>query len=624
LSTATATDETAVGTSREKPLGGRFVGATANYLDERTSLSGLVKELGRKIFPDHWSFMLGEIALWSFVVVLLSGTFLTFFFQASMVPTHYTGAYIPMRGVEMSAALDSTLRISFDIRGGLLVRQIHHWAALVFIAGIGVHMLRVFFTGAFRKPRELNWMIGFVLFVLAMGEGFTGYSLPDDLLSGNGLRIIDGMIKGIPLIGTWTSFLLFGGEFPGMQIVGRLYTLHILLLPAILVALLAAHLILMIINKHTQFAGPGRSNDNVVGYPMLPVYASKMGGFFFIVFGVIVLIASLFTINPVWNYGPYDPSPVSAGTQPDWYIGFADGALRLVPPHLETVFWDHTWSWNIILPITVLVLFIALVAFYPFIEAWITGDKREHHIAQRPRNAPTRTAIGAAGVTFYAVLWAAASSDIIATHFWVTMEGVIHTLQALLFVGPVIAYFVTKRIAIALQKKDREIALHGYESGRIVRLPGGEYIEVHQPVDEYERWKLVDFETYEPLVVRPNSRGQIPWHQNFRASLSRWFFEDRLAPVTQAEVDEALSHQHHELDHIAEQEDAEIQAMHERAGVPDAPHHPITDGKQSETAVRPTNVIVTDEVVENTAADKGTSNTDVDPDDDVHPSGDTK
>lgn len=329
MSTATVTEKPA---SQEKPLGGRFVGATANYLDERTSLSGFVKELGRKIFPDHWSFMLGEIALWSFVVVLLSGTFLTFFFQASMVETHYYGAYLPMRGIEMSAAMESTLRISFDIRGGLLVRQIHHWAALVFVAGIGVHMLRVFFTGAFRKPRELNWVIGFILFILAMAEGFTGYSLPDDLLSGNGLRIIDGMIKGIPLIGTWTSFLLFGGEFPGTDIVGRLYTLHILLLPLILIGLLVLHLMLMIINKHTQFAGPGRSNSNVVGYPMLPVYASKMGGFFFIVFGVIVLIASLFTINPVWNYGPYDPSPVSAGTQPDWYIGFADGALRLVPP----------------------------------------------------------------------------------------------------------------------------------------------------------------------------------------------------------------------------------------------------------------------------------------------------
>ena len=547
------------------PLGGRFVGAAANYLDERTSLSGLVKELGRKIFPDHWSFMLGEIALWSFVVVLLSGTFLTFFFQASMVETHYFGAYEPMRGIAMSAALESSLHISFDVRGGLLVRQIHHWAALVFVAGIGVHMLRVFFTGAFRKPRELNWVIGFILFILAMAEGFTGYSLPDDLLSGNGLRIIDGMVKGIPLVGTWISFLLFGGEFPGSDIVGRLYTLHILLLPAILVALLALHLVLMIINKHTQFGGPARTNSNVVGYPILPVYASKMGGFFFITFGVIVLIASLFTINPIWNYGPYDPSPVSAGTQPDWYIGFADGALRLVPPHLEFVLFDRTWSWNILLPLIVIGVFIVLVLIYPFIESWITGDKREHHIAQRPRNAATRTAIGAAGVTFYAVLWAAASSDIIATHFWVTMEGVIHTLQALLIIGPIIAYFVAKRLALALQKKDREIALHGYESGRIVRLPGGEYIEVHQPVDEYERWKLVDNEVNEPLVVRPNAQGRIPWHENFRASLSRWFFEDRLSPVTQAEISAAVAHQHHELDHIDTEETTEIIGASDRA-----------------------------------------------------------
>lgn len=548
-----------------KPLGGRFVGAAANYIDERTSISGLVKELGRKIFPDHWSFMLGEIALWSFVVVLISGTFLTFFFQASMTETHYTGAYEPMRGIAMSAALESSLHISFDLRGGLLVRQIHHWAALTFVAGIGVHMLRVFFTGAFRKPRELNWVVGFVLFILAMAEGFTGYSLPDDLLSGNGLRIIDGMVKGIPLIGTWTSFLLFGGEFPGTAIVGRLYTLHILLLPAILVGLLVVHLMLMIINKHTQFAGPARTNSNVVGYPMMPVYMSKMGGFFFITFGVIVLIASLFTINPIWNYGPYDPSPVSAGTQPDWYIGFADGALRLVPPHLESVFWDKTWSWNIILPIAVLGLFIVLVAIYPFIEAWITGDKREHHLAQRPRNAATRTAIGAAGVVFYAVLWAAASSDIIATHFWITMEGVIHTLQALLIVGPIIAYFLTKRICIALQKKDREIVLHGYESGRIVRLPGGEYIEVHQPVDEFDRWKLVDNETYAPLVVRPNAKGRIPWHENLRAGFSRWFFEDRLAPLTQAEIAAAVAHQHHEVEHVEHDEAEELAASNQRA-----------------------------------------------------------
>ncbi|MGF3055045.1 cytochrome bc1 complex cytochrome b subunit [Microbacterium sp. YY-01] len=585
MSTATINED-----KKSKPLGGRFVGATANYIDERTSISGFIKELGRKIFPDHWSFMLGEIALWSFVVVLLSGTFLTFFFQASMVPTHYDGAYPLMRGVEMSAALESTLRISFDLRGGLLVRQIHHWSALVFVAGISVHMLRVFFTGAFRKPRELNWVIGFVLFILAMAEGFTGYSLPDDLLSGNGLRIIDGMIKGLPLIGTWTSFLLFGGEFPGSDIVGRLYTLHILILPLLVIGLIAVHLLLMIVNKHTQFAGPGRTNNNVVGYPMMPVYMSKMGGYLFIVFGAIVLIASIFQINPVWGYGPYDPSPVSAGTQPDWYIGFADGALRLAPPNWDVVFLNRTWSFGILVPVAVLGLFIVTVAIYPFIEAWITGDKREHHLAERPRNAPTRTAIGVAGVLFYAVMWAAASSDLMATHFHLTMEGVIHTLQALLFIAPVLGYFITKRICIALQRKDREIVLHGYESGRIVRMPGGEYVEVHRPVDEYDRWRLVDYTTYEPLVVRPNSDGRIPWTQNLRASLSRWFFEDRIQPLTQAELDAADQHQSSALTDIEQTTAGEVAGAHARAGVADSEIVSESD-TVSETANKPSSVV---------------------------------
>jgi len=286
---------------------------------------------------------------------------------------------------------------------------------------------------------------------------------------------------------------------------------------------------------------------------------------------------------------------VSAGTQPDWYIGFADGALRLIPPGWEFVWLDRTWSFNILVPIIAIGIFIVLVVIYPFIEAWVTGDKREHHIADRPRNAATRTAIGAAGVTFYAVLWAAAASDIIATHFWVTMEGVIHTLQALLFIGPILAYFIAKRMCIALQKKDREIALHGYESGRIVRLPGGEYIEVHQPVDDYDRYKLVDIEHYEPLIVRPNARGRIPWHENFRAAISRWFFEDRLTTVTQTELDEAHAHQVHELEHIADEEHAELQGAHERAGVPDAPHVPIDDGHNSEVPVRPSNIIVPDD-----------------------------
>jgi ubiquinol-cytochrome c reductase cytochrome b subunit len=461
-----------------------FLAGTANYLDERVGVAGILKEFGRKVFPDHWSFMLGEVALYSFLVLLLSGTFLTFFFQPSMEPVIYEGVYGPLKGAEMSIAYASTLDISFEVRGGLLMRQVHHWAALLFVAAAGLHMLRVFFTGAFRKPREINWVVGFVLFVLGMAGGFTGYSLPDDLLSGNGLRIIDGMIKGIPVIGAYTSSLLFGGEFPGEEIVARLYGLHILLVPALILVFIVIHLFMVVIHKHTHYSGPGRTDANVVGYPLMPVYVAKAGGFFFIVFGVIMLIAATITINPVWNYGGYDPSPVSAGTQPDWYIGWLDGALRLAPTGIEVVVGGNTWSWNILLPMIVGIGFLVVVAAYPFIEAWVTGDKREHHVLDRPRNAPTRTAIGAAGVTFYAVLWAGAATDLIATNFKMSLNQVLTSMQILLLVGPVIAYWLTKRTCLSLQRKDREIALHGRETGRIVRMPHGEYIEVHEPLDK--------------------------------------------------------------------------------------------------------------------------------------------
>jgi ubiquinol-cytochrome c reductase cytochrome b subunit len=525
-----------------------FLAGTANYLDERVGVAGILKEFGRKVFPDHWSFMLGEVALYSFLVLLLSGTFLTFFFQPSMEPVIYEGVYGPLKGAEMSIAYASTLDISFEVRGGLLMRQVHHWAALLFVAAAGLHMLRVFFTGAFRKPREINWVVGFVLFVLGMAGGFTGYSLPDDLLSGNGLRIIDGMIKGIPVIGAYTSSLLFGGEFPGEEIVARLYGLHILLVPALILVFIVIHLFMVVIHKHTHYSGPGRTDANVVGYPLMPVYVAKAGGFFFIVFGVIMLIAATITINPVWNYGGYDPSPVSAGTQPDWYIGWLDGALRLAPTGIEVVVGGNTWAWNILLPMIVGVGFLVVVAAYPFIEAWVTGDKREHHVLDRPRNAPTRTAIGAAGVTFYAVLWAGAGTDLIATNFKMSLNQVLTAMQILLLVGPVIAYWLTKRTCLSLQRKDREIALHGRETGRIVRMPHGEYIEVHEPLDKYELYKLVDFKDYQPTLARPNAQGKITLRARLRAALSRFYFEDRIAPATQTEIDEAHSHADHAIE----------------------------------------------------------------------------
>src|SRR5690606_32680606 len=444
----------------------------------------------RKVFPDHWSFMLGEIALWSFVVLLITGVFLTLWFNPSMGEVQYQGSYDQLRGVYMTEAMISALDISFDVRGGLLMRQMHHWAAMLFIASMMVHLMRVYFTGAFRKPREMNWVIGMLLLLLGTLEGFTGYSLPDDLLSGTGVRAADGFMKAAPVVGTYMSFFLFGGEFPGDMIIPRLYIVHVLLIPGLLLALIAAHMMLLVYHKHTQWPGPGRTEGNVIGFPMLPVYAAKAGGFFFIVFGVLALMGGLMTINPVWKYGPYDPSKVTAGSQPDWYMGWPDGALRIMPGW-ESSFWGVTLSWNVLLPIIILPgLLFTVVLLLPFIESWITGDKREHHLLQRPRNAPTRTAFMVSLMTFYGLMWAAGGNDLIAIRLDLSINQITYFMRAAVFLGPLLAFWVTRRWCISLQRHDQEKLLHGYETGVIMRAPDGAYSERHLPIAEEKAYRL--------------------------------------------------------------------------------------------------------------------------------------
>src|SRR5919205_358492 len=306
-------------------------GAAAAGIDDRLQISTPLRRLLNKVFPDHWSFLLGEIALFSFIILLLTGTFLTLFFDPSMQETVYNGSYTALRGSPMSAAYASTLHLSFEVRGGLFMRQMHHWAALLFMASIVVHMARIFFTGAFRKPRETNWAIGVALFLLGFLAGFTGYSLPDDGLSGTGLRIFSAIMLSIPVVGTWLSSSVFGGEFPGEFIIGRFYIAHVLLIPGALLALISVHVGLVFVQKHTQWPGPMRTNTNVVGERMFPRYALKQGGFFMAVFGTVALLAGLFQINPIWLFGPYRASEVSSASQPDWYVMFMDGLVRLMP-----------------------------------------------------------------------------------------------------------------------------------------------------------------------------------------------------------------------------------------------------------------------------------------------------
>jgi ubiquinol-cytochrome c reductase cytochrome b subunit len=488
----------------------RALEGTGSWLDERFHGARGVRVLLRKVFPDHWTFLLGEIILYSFIILLLTGTFLTLWFQPSMTDVIYHGAYVPLRGVRMSEAYASTLNISFDVRGGLLMRQIHHWAADLFMAAIFAHMIRIFFTGAYRKPREINWLIGITLLTLGLLEGLFGYSLPDDLLSGAGLRILEGVIQSIPLVGTYLAFFLFGGPFPGHVIIPRLYILHVLVIPGLILALVTAHLFIMFHQKHTQMPGKGRTNENVVGAPMYPYFMAKTGAFFFFTFAVLALAATFAQINPIWLYGPFNPVAMSAGSQPDFYMGMLEGALRVMPAWQWVVF-GHTFAFNVFIPALVpLGLVFTLAALWPFMEQWVTGDRREHHINDRPRNAPARTGIGIAVITFYGVLWAEGANDIIADHLDIPLYTTTWIARVMIFVGPVIAYIVTKRICLALQRKDRHLLEHGVETGIIRQLPGGEFIEETRPVDEEALAVLTSRSEPPPLPALEAAEGEVP------------------------------------------------------------------------------------------------------------------
>jgi ubiquinol-cytochrome c reductase cytochrome b subunit len=404
-----------------------------------------------------------------------------------MTEVVYDGAYQPLRGVHMSAAYASSLDISFEVRGGLFVRQVHHWAALMFLAAIIVHCLRIFFTGAFRKPREANWVIGSTLLILAMFEGYFGYSLPDDLLSGTGLRSpLGGITMSIPIVGTWIHFALFGGEFPGEVLIPRLFITHVLLFPGIMLALIAAHIALVWYQKHTQFPGPGRTERNVIGARIVPVFAADQGAFFMFTLATVAVMGGVFQINPIWELGPYNPAQVSAGSQPDFYMMWTDGLARLMPP------WE-IYLGNYTIPAAfwvavVMGLVLVILPAYPWIEKRLTKDYAAHNLLQRPRDVPVRSGIGAMAITFYLVLTLSCVNDIIALKFDISLNATTWMGRIGLLIAPPIAYFITYRFCIGLQRSDRAVLEHGIETGIIKRLPHGEYVDVHQalgPVDEH-------------------------------------------------------------------------------------------------------------------------------------------
>ncbi|HUD69267.1 MAG TPA: ubiquinol-cytochrome c reductase cytochrome b subunit [Acidimicrobiales bacterium] len=435
-----------------KPLGpyGR-VGKAVEELDERLGIAKGGKTFLDKIFPDHWSFMLGEIALYTFVILLATGVFLTLYYVPSSALTIYNGPYKPLDGQLVSQAFASTMDLSFTVRAGLLMRQMHHWACDIFVGAIVLHMARVFFTGAFRKPRELNWTIGITMLILSILNGFIGYSLPDDVISGTGIRIAYSILLSIPVVGSYLAFFLFGGNFPGTSIIPRFYVLHVLIIPAVLAGLLGAHLFLLVRQKHTQFPGPGKTERNVVGSPMYPVFMAKTTGFLFMISGVVALLATFFQVNPIWQFGQYRASIISYAVQPDWYMGWLDGALRVMPSW-EFVGWGHTIPFNVFLPAIIFPGIIFNICYaWPAIERRYTKDNLLHNLLDRPRDRPKRTAAGAAMLGLLSTLFVASATDVLANFFKISLNTVLVSMRVLTVIVPVIAYFLTYKICKELQ-----------------------------------------------------------------------------------------------------------------------------------------------------------------------------
>lgn len=454
-----------------------MINGLSRWLDQRLGLAKVgTKQLG-KVFPSHWSFMLGEITLYSFIVLLLTGAYLTFFFEPSARDVIYHGPYEPLRGTEMSAAYESVLKISFEVKSGLVMRQMHHWSALLFVAAMVAHMMRVFFTGGFRRPREINWVIGATILILSMVNGLFGYSVIDDMLSGTGVRVAYYIAQSIPVIGPHVSFAVFGGLFPDPIIIPRFFVLHVLLLPAVIAGLVGLHLGLVWFQKHTQFRGPGRTETNVVGTKIFPVFAMKGGALFFFVFAVCALLGGMVQINPVWVFGPFKGgevvSAVTSAAQPDWYMGWLDGILRIIPGWETRVagFLIPNYFWGaVVFPG---IIFTGLI-LWPFLEPLWTHDRKEHNLLQRPRDNPGRTAFGAAMFSMTFIFLLAGSNDVIGTIFHMSPEGITVAFRVMFIVVPIIVFFITRRICNELRGTEAHPAAPG-PNHEVVRTPDGGY-----------------------------------------------------------------------------------------------------------------------------------------------------
>jgi cytochrome b-561 len=429
------------------------------WVDDRLDLTAAQSVLG-KAFPAEDSFLLGEVALFCFLLLVFSGVFLGFFFEPSITEVEYEGSVAEYQGEELPESFVSVLNITYDVPFGMLIRRMHHWAAHLMVASMALHMLRVFFTGAYRNPREPNWLVGTGLAGVTMFAAYTGYALPFDEFASTAVGIGYNVTLSVPLVGETLAHLAFGGSFPSSATIPRFYFLHVLVLPAVIAGLIGVHMLILVRQKHTEarrdedVPAPDTDRDDataadggrvardddsvVVGLPAVPNQVAVSAVVFFLTLATLSLLAGFLPVHNIAEYGPNDPASTPSLIMPDWFLMWGYGFLKLTPSWVSFDVLGVHISAEFVGGLALPAVVFGVVALWPFIDS----EDEPVHFTADPLDRPFQTGVGVAGVVFVMLASIAGMDVIVADLVGMTTAQLKPYLTAALLFGPAVAGLV--------------------------------------------------------------------------------------------------------------------------------------------------------------------------------------
>lgn len=446
--------------------------SVVRWFDDRLGIAAFYRKYGRKVFPVHSTFFFGEMAMFSFVILVLTGIYLGLIYVPSNADVELNGQTVPQAY--------ASVQLIESIPVADLFRNVHHWAAHVMVASIFLHALRIYFTGTYRKPREVNWAVGIVLLGLTLMAGFVGYSLPYDSYAVTATGIGYSIARSIPWVGGVAAELFFGGAFPTLGSVPRLYTIHVFVVPALIALVMSVHLLIVVKQKHTQpgYARKLSEPGKVLGVPLWPYQAILAGQLLLLMFGALFLLSAVVPPHPLKDFGP--PGPTTPEVKPDWYLLWIYGFLKIVPSWTEFHLLGTTFSPNFYGGLLFPTLVFGLMTFAPWIDRTNRWAIRRFEYLEPPRQTPVRLSLGIAVLGFIGTLFLAAFYDQLGMTLWEIWAVIVLVPIA---VGGAV-YLWSRRWAQVMRFEPREELPIDGEDRRIVPAGAGRVAAVMPEVGD--------------------------------------------------------------------------------------------------------------------------------------------